>query len=269
MYDKLVAKVNSIYTSGIVLKSKNDTDKTELENKIISAQSLHSEFVLKANYIIDKSKLEKKIPDTSMLVIKTDYNAKITEIENKIPNISSLVKITDHDIKITVIEKKLTDSNYDKYITTLEFNKLTAETFAARLKQANVVTKTDFDDKRKSLNHKINSNKPKHLLVENELEKLQTFDSIYFRGKIHFEEDVTQNYLVFQPMYRYFKRVSGVGTGNYIYFWKSKGSSDENITTPTKSDYSLNPQLSYLGNKTRAEFKGSCLYIKLHILMKK
>ena len=70
-------------------------------------------------------------------------------------------------------------------------------------------------------------------------------------------------------MYRYFKRVSGVGTGNYIYFWKSKGSSDENITTPTKSDYSLNLQLSYIGNKTRVEFKGSCLYIKLHILMKK
>ena len=36
------------------------------------------------------------------------------------------------------------------------------------------------------------------------------FDSIYFRGKSHFEEAGTQNYVVFQPMYRYFKRVSGV-----------------------------------------------------------
>ena len=60
-------------------------------------------------------------------------------------------------------------------------------------------------------------------------------------------------------MYRYFKRVSVVRTGNYIYFWKSKGLSDENITAPTRSDYSLNPQLGYLGNKTRVEFKGSCL----------
>ena len=59
------------------------------------------------------------------------------------------------------------------------------------------------------------------------MKKLQTFDSIYFRGKSHFEEDGTQNDLVFQPMYRYFKRVAGVGTGNYIYFWKSKGLSDE------------------------------------------
>ena len=60
-------------------------------------------------------------------------------------------------------------------------------------------------------------------------------------------------------MYRYFKRVSGVGTGNYIHFWKSKGLSDENITAPTTNDYSLNPQLSYFGVKTRVEFKGSCL----------
>ena len=31
---------------------------------------------------------------------------------------------------------------------------------------------------------------------------LKTFDSGYFRGKNHFEEDGKQNYLVFQPMYR-------------------------------------------------------------------
>ena len=50
-------------------------------------------------------------------------------------------------------------------------------------------------------------------------------------------------------MYRDFKRVEGVGTGNYIYFWSSEGLPDENITASTASDYSLNSQLSYLGNK--------------------
>ena len=59
-------------------------------------------------------------------------------------------------------------------------------------------------------------------------------------------------------MYRYFKRVAGVGSGNYIYFWKSKGLSDENITAPTTSDYKRNAELSYFG-KTRVEFNGSCL----------
>ena len=78
----------------------------------------------------------------------------------------------------------------------------------------NLVKKTDFDNKLKTLNQKLNSNKTKHLLIKNGLE---TFDSIYFRGKTHFEEDGTQNYLVFQPIYRYFKTVTGVGSGNNIF----------------------------------------------------
>ena len=83
-----------------------------------------------------------------------------------------------------------------------KFNKLTTENFAARLKQANVITKTDFDDKLKSLNQKINLNKTKYFLLENEFKKLKTFDSSYFIGKRYFEGDGTQNYLVFQPRYR-------------------------------------------------------------------
>ena len=42
-------------------------------------------------------------------------------------------------------------------------------------------------------------------------------------------------------MDKYFKKVSSVGTGNYIYFWKSKGLPDENITAPSTSDCSPNP----------------------------
>ena len=64
---------------------------------------------------------------------------------------------------------KLTDHNHHKYITSPDFHKLTAENFAARLKKANLVTKTDLDDKIKSLNQKIISNKTKHLVFENEL----------------------------------------------------------------------------------------------------
>ena len=139
-------------------------------------------------------------------------------IENKIPNVSSLVKKTDYDAKIYEMEKKLTDHDHDKYITTPELNKITAEIFAPRLTQANLVTKTDFDNKLIDFNKKINSNKTKHLLVENELLKLQVFDSSYF-GKSHFEEDCAQNYLVFQPMCIYFKKISGVGIDSYIYIY--------------------------------------------------
>ena len=137
-----------------------------------------------------------------------------------------------YNTKISEIEKKITDHNYDKYITTLELNNLSAGVFTAKLAKANLVTKADFDTKLQDISKRITSNKSKHLLGENELKKLQKFDSSYFRGQSHFEEDGTQNYLVFQPMYRYFKRVV---TGNYIYFWKSKGFFDEKINSITTS----------------------------------
>ena len=45
-----------------------------------------------------------------------------------------------------------------KYITTPEFNTLAADIFNARLAQANLITKTDFDAKLSSLNRKIVKN---------------------------------------------------------------------------------------------------------------
>ena len=141
----------------------------------------------------------------------------------------------------------MTDHNHEEYNTSLEFNKYTAGNFASRLKQANLVTKTDFDDKLKSLNQKVNSNKTKRVVVENELKKLQTFDLIYFRGKSHFEEDGTQKYLVFQLLYRYFKKVINY---DYILEWKSKGLFDESTKSPSASHNFINPLLNYLDTKT-------------------
>ena len=40
---------------------------------------------------------------------------------------------------------------------------------------------------------KITANKTKHLLAENELKKLKTFNLSYFIDKSHFEEDGSQN----------------------------------------------------------------------------
>ena len=74
------------------------------------------------------------------------------------------------------LEKKLTDHNHDKYVATSEFNTLVASVFNARLAEANLITKTDFDAKLSSLNRKITANKTKHVLAENELKKLKTFD---------------------------------------------------------------------------------------------
>ena len=110
-----------------------------------------------------------------------------------------------------------------------------------------------------SLNRKTNQNKTKHLLSENELNKLKTFDSDYFIGKSHFEEDGTQNYLVFQPIYRYFKVFSITQYLEYVSEWKSKGLSSESFKAISTSDNSLNPTLNYYGTKIRVKFTGDCL----------
>ena len=189
-YDKLAAKVNNIDNCDFVLKTKYQTDKTELETKIPDV----TDFVKKAKL----TELENKIPDVSSLATKTALSA----VESKMPSVSSLVKKTDYDTKNSDLEKKLTDHNHEKYITTPEFNTLAASvlSFNASLAQANITEKSDFDAKLSSLNSKITADKSKNLLVENELKNLKTFDSSYITGKSHFEEDGTQNYLVFQPI---------------------------------------------------------------------
>ena len=159
-----------------------------------------TDFVKKAKL----TELENKIPDISNLGTKTA----LMTVENKIPSVGNLVEKTEYNTKITEIEKKLTNHDHDKYVATSEFNALAADVFNARLAQANLITATDFDAKLSSLNRKISANKSKNLLVENDLKKLKTFDSSYFIGKSHFEEDGTQNYLVFQPINRYFKVIA-------------------------------------------------------------
>ena len=85
------------------------------------------------------------------------------------------------------------------------------------------------------------------------MNKLKTFDSSYFIGKSHFEEDGTQNYLIFQLIYKYFK----LNTNTlFILSWQSKGLSTETIDPPTTS---LSLLIDYVGNKIRVKFIGSCL----------
>ena len=157
----------------------------------------------------------------------------------------ALLKKADYDTKVREIENKLNNHNHDKYIDTQEFNKLAADVFNARLAQANVVTKTNFDDKLSNLNRKTTKNKTDHLLVQNELKKLKTFDSSYFIGKNYFEEDGTQNYLIFPPIIRYFKVNKIINVTDSVLSWQSKGLSAEAIKPPTTSNNSLTPTITY------------------------
>ena len=141
-------------------------------------------------------------------------------------------------------------------INILLLQNLAANIFNARLAQANLITKTEFDSNLSRINRKITENKTQHLLAEDELNKSKTFDSSYFIGKRYFEEDRTQNYLVFQPLNNYFKVITNT---DYVSSWKSKGLSAESIKPPRTSDNSLTPIVSYYGTKMRGTFTGSCL----------
>ena len=177
VFDKLVAKVNSIDTSRFVLKTKYDTDKSELENKIPDTSGL----VKKTDYDAKIVDIEGKIPDASNLVTKSA----LSTVGNKIPDVSSLVKKTDYNTKTTEIENKLKNNNHDKYITTSEFNTLAADVFNARLARANLVTKTNFDNTISRLGSKIAENKTRNEYIENKLKKLKTHNLGCFIGKDH------------------------------------------------------------------------------------
>ena len=99
VYDKLVAKLNNIDTRDFVLKTKYNTDKTELEKKI----SDNSDLVKKTNYNTKITELEKKNPDECNLATKTA----LTPVENKIPSVSNLVKKQTITLKLQILKVNL------------------------------------------------------------------------------------------------------------------------------------------------------------------
>ena len=203
VYAKLVAKVNNIDISEFVLKTKYDTDKSDLGKK--------------------NSDADKQIPNISGLVKETDYNAKITEIENKtpsinglattstltaienkIPDISILIKKPDYDAKILDIESKhITTADYNKFAKNLVASNIESEELVDKSVIGGFINSADLDKKKAA----TLATKAEPKAEQDKIIKLQAFDSNYFRGKNHFEDDGNQKYLVFQPMYRYFANV--------------------------------------------------------------
>ena len=95
--------------------------------------------------------------------------------------------------KISEVENKILD-NF-KHITTQKFNK-----FTARLKQADLVNKTDFDNKLTRFTGRITSNKAKHLEAQKKLNSVITKDYNFFLGRICFtSNDRSQNTFFYQP----------------------------------------------------------------------
>ena len=237
-----------------VRNSKSKVDKLHVNNLVpvpidlskVSKVSSKND-VVKKDVCNNKIKdIEVKIPDITNLATNTTLNAKINEVKNEIPSITNVTTTAAFNAKINEVKNKIpniTNLATNTALTTPEFNKLTAEYFTARLKQANLASKNDiaalaeetgFDDKLKKSNKKITSSKTKHVLAENESKKLRTFNSSLFISKSHFNNDGAQ--LSSTTL----KRLGDTGK---VVSSKSKG-----LSTPTITDNSLSPSIKWYEN---------------------
>ena len=199
---------------------KNDVVKKDVYDKLlVKVDDIdNSDFVLKTNYNADKTKLEKKIPDTGSLVKKTDYN---TNIEGKIHGISNLAT----KIALTTVENKIPDVS--SLVKKTDYNTRVAE----------------IDTKVSSLDGKTHENKTRNESIKNELIGSMKDNLSIFWGNIVFDRgDCSQAYLIFQPLHRYVKIIANT---KHISEWKPKGLSDKSIKPPPTSNKSLTPLIDY------------------------
>ena len=159
--------------------------------------------------------------DVSAFVNKRDYDSKIKVIKGKMPSITNLgttaalndVKNEMPNVSYLVKKNRLWCKNKTfkgKYFTTSNYDKFTNVILDAKTENERLVNKSDIfefingsdlDDKIVTLGTKAD------LKAEQErIAKIQAFDSNYFWVKSHFEDDGTQNHLVFQSFYSHFKR---------------------------------------------------------------
>ena len=157
--------LSDVVKNDVIKKDVYNTKIKSNEDKIPDITNLATNATLNSRI----KEVRNEMPKITNLATSTALNDKINEVENKIPNITNLATTT----AVTAVENKIPD--HSKYVTTPEFNKITAESFTARLAQANLASKndivnflkkTDFYDKLKTLNKKFTSNETKHVFDE-------------------------------------------------------------------------------------------------------
>ena len=180
-----------------------------------------------------------KIPNITNLTSTTA----LTAVENKTPNVSNLVKRLAITQNLVKLKRKLLIMITMNIPILQNLISLAQANLPSKRDIANFVKKTDFDDKLKTLNKKITSNKTKHLLVQNEFKKLQTFDSSLFIAKIYFNNDGAQLYLIFQPIYKTITTFPGLP--DTISEWESKRFSNAKIMPPYTTSKTLSSKLEW------------------------
>ena len=119
----------------------------------------------------------------------------------------------------------VTKTDYAAEITKIKNDYVTDAALDARHKD--LVQKTTFESEFKKVDDKTLTNSSKVLSYEHKLKQRGDTmhdlerDASYFKGENYFDNDGVQNYFVFQPMYKYFKRVID-STDNtvYLHYWQ-------------------------------------------------
>ena len=278
-----MSKLSDVVKNEVVKKTEFNTLKTKVDN--IDTD----DYVLKTKYDSEIGNLQLKIPDIDGIAQSSTLNSKLTELENKIPDVKNFATKSDiisaenkiPDIKNSASKTKVTvkylknkipnvsnlvlKTDYAREITKIKNDYVTNAALDARHK--NLVQKTTFESEFKKNDDKVSVNSSNVLTYEHKLKQRDDTindierDASYFRGKNYFGDDGMQNYFVFQPMYKYFKKVID-STDNtvYVHYWQSKGLSDGKINAPgTSSSNDQAPILEYGGTGIRLKFKRDSL----------
>ena len=154
----------------------------------------------------------------------------------------------------------VTKTDYAGEINKIKNDDVTNAALDARHKD--LVQKTTSESKLKKVDDKFSANSSKKLSYGHKLKQREDTindlerDAFYFRDKIFFEE----NYLVFKPIYKYFKRVIDTNNIVYVHNWRSDWLSDGKTTAlGTASSNDQAPILEYGGAGIRLKFKGNSL----------
>ena len=149
----------------------------------------------------------------------------VVQSREQIITLKYLVKRTDYNAKILDIEAKSFSSS--------DYNQFKGEIRDANIKEKGLVGKFDISwfKNKFNLDKKITTLAIKVELEaeEDKITRLKVFAFRCFRGKSHFEDDETQNYLALQPVYNYFKAIAN---GNKVTAQKPMELSGESIKHP-------------------------------------
>ena len=140
-----------------------------------------------------------------------------------------------------------------KYFTTSDCNKFASNILDAKITIWFRQMEKNISNKRRTKNI---SNKGSIKVEQDKMVKLQANDLSLFIGQIYVGYHGKQNYLVFQSLYAYIKRI---GSKDNISTWKFKGFSEEIIKNSTTANNSLSTSLVFINKKIRVKFDSSYL----------